>query len=350
MEVVPRLPVPEVQLAVVRARDEHVVVVDGHGVDDGVVARDVVQELAFGALPLLHVVGRGGGEGVLGWVQRQRAHRLLVVGEHCGGAARHEVPQPYGAIHGAGDDLRLERLRLDAGDSLLVAAQGVHGVLGAHVPHARHAVATASDEQVKRRVQREAVDAREVAVVVAYDTVVLEVPALDHLVLAGREEVGRARAHRQPSDRRDVPGQRELEHARREVPHLDRAVGRAGDEPLVRRVDGDGAHPPQVARHHAHQLPRCVPLRLGYVVTHLVPPNAERAPRLGRLGRRGRRALYQSRASARAATALVGQHPLRWRPSCRGCACDAPLGPTSRRGRRQILHHAVFGLHLRHHL
>ena len=57
-------------------------------------------------VPLLHVVGRGGDEGVLVGVQPDRTHRLLVVGEHGGGAAGDEVPQPDRRVHRARDDLR----------------------------------------------------------------------------------------------------------------------------------------------------------------------------------------------------------------------------------------------------
>ena len=42
--------------------DEDTVRVDGQGVDDGLVAREVLHEVAVGELPDLDVVRRGGGE------------------------------------------------------------------------------------------------------------------------------------------------------------------------------------------------------------------------------------------------------------------------------------------------
>ena len=73
LEVVSRLPVPEVHRAVVRPGHQHSVGVGGETVDDGVVAREVLDELALGTFPLLDVVGAAAGEhqqlgvGNLGW-------------------------------------------------------------------------------------------------------------------------------------------------------------------------------------------------------------------------------------------------------------------------------------------
>ena len=73
LEVVPRLPVPEVHRPVVRPGHQHPVGVGGEAVDDGVVARQVLDELALGTFPLLDVVGAAAGEhqqlgvGHLGW-------------------------------------------------------------------------------------------------------------------------------------------------------------------------------------------------------------------------------------------------------------------------------------------
>lgn len=58
LEVVARFPVPEVKRTVVGARHQNTVAVDGQAVDDGVVARQVLDELAVRALPLLDVVRR----------------------------------------------------------------------------------------------------------------------------------------------------------------------------------------------------------------------------------------------------------------------------------------------------
>jgi hypothetical protein len=68
--------------------------------------------------------------------------------------------------------------------------------------------------------------------------------------------------HREPADGRDVAGEGEAELAGREVPDLDDAVARAGREPLVARLDRDGAHPAEVAGDDARELPVRVVRRL----------------------------------------------------------------------------------------
>lgn len=53
LESVAGLPVPESDTAVVSAREEHVILVDGNGVDDAVVTFEVLHEIAAWAEPLL---------------------------------------------------------------------------------------------------------------------------------------------------------------------------------------------------------------------------------------------------------------------------------------------------------
>ena len=83
LEVVARFPVPEVKRTVVGARHQNTVAVDGQAVDDGVVARQGLGELAVRALPLLDVVRAGAAEHVELGMEHQAAHRLFVVGESC---------------------------------------------------------------------------------------------------------------------------------------------------------------------------------------------------------------------------------------------------------------------------
>ena len=77
-----------------------------------------------------------------------RPDRLLVIRQDRQRAAGDEVPQADRRVHRPCYDLRLERLRLQADDRLLVAGQRVHVVLRADVPHARRAVAAARHEEV----------------------------------------------------------------------------------------------------------------------------------------------------------------------------------------------------------
>ena len=134
---------------------------------------------------------------------------------------------------------------------------------GAHIPNTGDTVAATRYEHVERRVQSEGVDAAEVAVVVTNDLVCLEIPALDHLVLAAREEVWVARRHGKTANGADVTSECQPQRARSQVPDLDGSVTSAASEPLVVRLDGQAAHPTQMARNDPHQLPRRVPFGLG---------------------------------------------------------------------------------------
>ncbi|GIX61556.1 non-specific serine/threonine protein kinase [Babesia caballi] len=265
LELVPAVPVPEVQLAVVRPRHQHrrlAVVLYGGAVQNRVVAAQVPVEDALGALPDLHVVRPRAAEGVLRRVDRQRAHALLVVGQRRQRPAGGQVPQPHRLVLRAGDHLRLRPLRRQAHDGARVAREHVHGLLGADVPHPHHGVAAAAEEHVQPRVQRQRVDPREVPVVAPDHLVLLNVPALDRVVLAAAEEVGVAVRDLEVPHRVDVPRQRQLQLAGGEVPDLDQAVRAARGEPLVGHVDRHAVHPPLVADDHAVELPRRVPLGL----------------------------------------------------------------------------------------
>lgn len=92
-----RLPVPESNTPVVASREEDIVFVDGEGVDDGVVAFEVLHELSFGAEPLFYLAwgGGGGGEGIFGGVRGETADALFVVSQDAHGFAGREVVHPY---------------------------------------------------------------------------------------------------------------------------------------------------------------------------------------------------------------------------------------------------------------
>lgn len=87
-----------------------------------------------------------------------------------------------------------------------------------------------------------------------------------HLVIfSRREQVWMSWGDDEAAHGIDVPGQRQLQTivgactALGHVPNLDGAVGRAGDEPLVRGIEGDRSHPAQVTRYDRGQFPRRMP-------------------------------------------------------------------------------------------
>ena len=75
------LPVPEGEGAVVAAGEEDVVLVDGEGVDDSVLAFEVLHEGPLGAFPLLDASCATAGKGPFCGVDGQGADALLVVCE-----------------------------------------------------------------------------------------------------------------------------------------------------------------------------------------------------------------------------------------------------------------------------
>jgi hypothetical protein len=66
------LPVPKVQRAIIRPGHQNVVLIERHGVDDGVVPADVSDERGLWALPNFDVIGCPRGESVLGVVEQER--------------------------------------------------------------------------------------------------------------------------------------------------------------------------------------------------------------------------------------------------------------------------------------
>ena len=152
LEAVARLPVPEAHGAVVATGEHDVVFVDGDGVDDGVVALEVLHEGALGTLPLLDAAGASASKGELPRVNGDVADALLVVREHTHRLAGGQIPQADRSIQRSRDDLRIGLLALDVGHGALVARQDMNVAARAHVPHAGDAVPTAGDQKVKVRV------------------------------------------------------------------------------------------------------------------------------------------------------------------------------------------------------
>jgi hypothetical protein len=144
------------------SREHDALLVDGHGVNDGVVTGEVVDKGSLGAFPLFDAANQRGRpsasslalrskstvkelsvlvppstptrETVLHRMDRERPHALFVMrqGRHrlsCG-----EVPETDGRVHGAGDDLRVGFLAANRGDGAGVAGEGVDLGFGSHVP------------------------------------------------------------------------------------------------------------------------------------------------------------------------------------------------------------------------
>lgn len=82
LEAVTRLPIPETHGTVIAAGEEDVVLVYSERVDNGVVALEVLHEVALGTLPLLDAACAGAGEGEFARVGRDIANTLLVVREY----------------------------------------------------------------------------------------------------------------------------------------------------------------------------------------------------------------------------------------------------------------------------
>ena len=95
LEAVARFVVPEVEAPVVAPRHEHPVLVHRGGVDDGVVPRQVAEELPVARLPLFEVVRGAAHEAELPRVRRQRPHRLLVVRQRRHALARRQIPDSW---------------------------------------------------------------------------------------------------------------------------------------------------------------------------------------------------------------------------------------------------------------
>lgn len=154
-----RLPIPKRHAPVVPAGEEHVILVHGNGVDDAVVAVEILHEISLGTEPLFYLTWGGGGEGVFCWVAAEATDALLVVGKDAHGFAGCEVVHADCAVETTAYYLRICRLGDDGGDGLFVAAEDVDVASCAHVPDSYYAVAAAGAEDIERGVEGEVVDA-----------------------------------------------------------------------------------------------------------------------------------------------------------------------------------------------
>ena len=98
LEVVATLPVEEEEGAIVGATYHYVVVVDGDGVDDGAVVRDLAQLMAFGQLPDADFVSAGGGECVLVPVHGHGANTFFVMRQCLEAFTLSNVPEPNHSV------------------------------------------------------------------------------------------------------------------------------------------------------------------------------------------------------------------------------------------------------------
>ena len=81
LEVVPRLPVPKLELPIVTPTHKNIIGVHSYGIYNRVMAGDIPQELVFRALPDFYVVGGATSKGVLPRMKTHRSYRFLVICE-----------------------------------------------------------------------------------------------------------------------------------------------------------------------------------------------------------------------------------------------------------------------------
>merc|ERR1719186_1400047 len=224
LEVVARLPVPEVHGPVVRTGHQHPVSVHGQAVHDGVVTAEVLYELSLWTLPLLDIVRSPAGEHEEFRMQHEASHRLLVVSESRHALPGSKVPQTDCRVITGGDHLRVGALALDGADRVGVSRQSVDVDLGPHVPDSGRGVAATRHENVQSGVKGQVIHGGQVAVVVTHYFVVLQVPALHLPVLPTGEEVGLSGGDCEAPHHTHVSSQRQLEFAAGEVPDLDDSV------------------------------------------------------------------------------------------------------------------------------
>lgn len=242
------------------SREQDVVLIHTHRVDNRILPLKVLHKGPLGTLPLLDAPRAPTRKRKLGRMNGQRANALLVMGEHPHGLAGGEIPQPDRRIERCSDNLWICLLALKVRDRAGMARENMDVAAGAHVPHTSDTIPTSSDEDIERRMQSERINTTEVAMVVADNFVGLQIPALDHFVLTAREEVWMTRRHCEAAHGADVSGQRQAEGTRGQIPDLDSAVSRAAGEPFVAGLDSQGAHPAEVAGDDSHQLPWWMPL------------------------------------------------------------------------------------------
>ena len=130
LEVVTGFPIPEVKASIICSRNQNIVLIDSQTINDGIVARQVLNKIAIRALPLFYIVWRSRCKHVprekketLGkmdissmWhnLQGRMIHNcsntLLVISEGGHGSSCSQIPQSNSAVMTAGDDLRFSCL------------------------------------------------------------------------------------------------------------------------------------------------------------------------------------------------------------------------------------------------
>lgn len=75
--------------------EQYTILVDPNGIDDGIVAREIVHERSIGASPFLDVVAstRARSERILGRMDGERSHRLVVVCQSRHRLACRKIPE-----------------------------------------------------------------------------------------------------------------------------------------------------------------------------------------------------------------------------------------------------------------
>lgn len=107
LEAVSRSVIPKVHGAVVGRAQDDSVVVDGQGVDDGLVAGEVLDETTVGAHPFFEIVGGAREKGVFEGGLGQGSDGLFVMREGGHAFARGQVPQFDGGVVAACDNLQM---------------------------------------------------------------------------------------------------------------------------------------------------------------------------------------------------------------------------------------------------
>lgn len=178
------------QLAIIRAADKHVVVVERECIEHLLrLVCDGPQMVTTGLTPKAYLVGRGRGKAALRVVVHHGPDALFVMRQRSSSQASPYVPEANHLVVRPGDDLRLVCLAYDGLDGVTMTTQHVNASFGAHIPEASSGISTAGNQQVQLGMQSQGVHGTEMTVELADHFVLLEVPTLHHLVFATREQV-----------------------------------------------------------------------------------------------------------------------------------------------------------------
>lgn len=92
LETMTSFPIPEAHGAIVTSAEKHILLVDAHSVDYGIVTLKVLHKGSLGTLPLLDGSRAAAGKGELGGVRGQRANTLFVMRQDTHRLAGCEIP------------------------------------------------------------------------------------------------------------------------------------------------------------------------------------------------------------------------------------------------------------------